>query len=69
MRIELTDLSLINRYLAELVGVPLSTLDRAAVNGRLRSLQIGAQQETRVVRISDVLKWKAKNYTPKKPTE
>lgn len=69
VKLELSDLSLINRNLAEFVGVPLSTIDRAAVKGRLRTMQIGTQGETRVVRISDVQKWKDENYRPQNPTE
>jgi hypothetical protein len=64
MKIELADLSLINRHLAESIGVPLSTIDRAATTGRLKTYQIGTQQETRVVRLSEVKKWKNETYRP-----
>ena len=67
MKIDLSDLSLINKHLAESIGVPLSTIDRAATRGRLPTYQIGTQKETRVVRISDVQKWKDETYRPQKP--
>jgi hypothetical protein len=64
MKIELSDLSLINRLLAESIGVPLSTIDRAAQNGRLKTYRIGTNDETRVVRISELKKWKNETYRP-----
>jgi hypothetical protein len=64
MKIELSDLSLINRQLAESIGVPLSTIDRAAQNGRLKTYRIGTNDETRVVRISELKKWKNETYRP-----
>ena len=67
MKVDLSELSLINRNLAEFIGVPLSTIDRAATQGRLRVLRMGSQEETRVVRISDVQKWKEENYRPQNP--
>ena len=67
MKVDPSELSLINRNLAEFIGVPLSTIDRAATQGRLRVLRIGAQQETRVVLIGDVQKWKEESYRPQNP--
>jgi excisionase family DNA binding protein len=64
MKIDLKDLSLINRQLAESIGVPLSTIDRAAQNGRLPTYRIGTNEETRVVRISELVKWMNESYRP-----
>lgn len=61
------ELSLINHKLAEFVGMPKSTLDRAATLGLLTTYFIGTDSETRVVRISDVLNYKKHNERP--PTE
>ena len=66
MKFELNEISLINSALADHVGVPKSTIDRAAVQGRLQTYHIGTQGETRVVRVADVLNWKKHNYHPEK---
>ena len=58
------ELSLINSALAEFVGVPKSTIDRAATQDRLQTFYIGTAGETRVVRIADVLDWKRHHYKP-----
>lgn len=64
MKIDPSELSLINSALAEFVGVPKSTIDRAATQDRLQTFHIGTAGETRVVRVADVIAWKANNYKP-----
>ena len=64
MKLEPRELSLINSALAEFVGVPKSTIDRAATQDRLQTFHIGTAGETRVVRIADVLEWKQNQYKP-----
>jgi uncharacterized protein YfaT (DUF1175 family) len=66
MKFAPNELSLINKTLSEHVGLPLSTIDRAAVQGRLQTYHIGTQGETRVVRVADVVNWKNHNYQPEK---
>lgn len=64
MKLDLSGLSLINKHLATHVGVPLSTIDRAAVTGRLETFQIGTANETRVVKVRDVIKWRDERHRP-----
>lgn len=66
MKFELNELSLINQILADFVGIPKSTIDRAAVQGRLKTYAIGTSGETRVVRVADVVNFKEHNYQPEK---
>lgn len=65
MKFALNEISLINRHLAEWTGLALSTIDRAAQQGRLQTHYIGTNGETRVVRIADVISWKENEYAPK----
>jgi hypothetical protein len=69
MKFAPSELSLINRTLADHVGIPVSTIDRAAVQGRLQTYRIGTEAETRVVRVADVLNWKKHNHQPEKATK
>jgi hypothetical protein len=69
MKFELEELSLVNHALAEFVGIPKSTLDRAASQGRLQSYAIGTRGETRFVRIADVMNFKTHDYKPEKSNE
>lgn len=62
MKFAANEISLINHALSEFVGIPKSTIDRAASQGRLKTYQIGTQSETRIVRVSDVLNWKNTQY-------
>ena len=64
MKLDPKELSLINSALAEFVGIPKSTIDRAATQDRLQTFRIGTAGETRVVRIADVLEWRQKQYKP-----
>ena len=64
MKFDPKEISLINHALADFVDVPKSTIDRAAANGRIATHYIGTENETRIVRIADVLNWKKHHHRP-----